>query len=209
MMVANLADAAAEAIGANALLARVGAYYHDIGKLENPLMFTENQSGENPHDKLDPLESVKSLIAHPEAGARIARRYRLPPPLISIIQEHHGSTIQTYFYEKARRLAAENHQEEPDPNQFRYQCPIPSRRESAVVMLSDTVEAAMKSTNTHQIEACEALIRRLIKIKNDQDQLIQSGLSYKDIETIIAAFLHVYAGHFHERIRYPDANPFR
>ncbi len=209
MMVANLADAAAEAVGANPLLARVGAYYHDIGKLDSPLMFTENQSGENPHDSLDPVESARIIIGHPDAGVRIARRYRLPTPLVNIIQEHHGSTMQAYFYQKAKRLAAENESEEPDASQFRYRCPIPSSRESAIVMLSDSVEAAMKSTNTHQLEAAESLIRRIIKIKNEQDQLVQSGLSFRDIESVIAAFMQVYAGHFHERVKYPDASPVR
>ncbi len=205
MMVANLADAAAEAIGANPLLARVGAYYHDIGKLENPMMFTENQSGENPHDQLEPMQSVQIIINHPEAGARIGRRYRLPIPLINIITEHHGTTMQAYFYQKAKKIAQEAGQIEPESAKFKYQCHIPTTRESAIVMLSDSVEAAMKSTQTHQIEAAESLIRRIIKIKNEQDQLVQSGLSFKDIETIIAAFMQVYAGHFHERIKYPDA----
>lgn len=209
MMVANLADAAAEAVGANPLLARVGAYYHDIGKLEAPLMFTENQSRENPHDSLDPAESARIILGHPDAGVRVARRYRLPSPLINIIQEHHGSTMQAYFYQKAKRLAEENETQEPDPSLFRYRCPVPSSRESAIVMLSDSVEAAMKSTSTHQLEAAESLIRRIIKIKNEQDQLVHSGLSFKDIETIIASFLQVYAGHFHERVKYPDANPVR
>lgn len=209
MMVANLADAAAEAIGANPLLARVGAYYHDIGKLENPLMFTENQSGENPHDTLEPEVSARIIIGHPDAGARIGRRYRLPLPLINIIQEHHGTTMQAYFYQKAERLAEENNGDAPDVSLYKYPGPIPSSRESAVVMLSDSVEAAMKSTNIHQLEAAETLIRRIIKIKNDQDQLVASGLCFKDIETVISAFMQVYAGHFHERIKYPDANPIR
>jgi len=117
--------------------------------------------------------------------------------------------MQAYFYQKAKRLAAENESEEPDASQFRYRCPIPSSRESAIVMLSDSVEAAMKSTNTHQLEAAESLIRRIIKIKNEQDQLVQSGLSFRDIESVIAAFMQVYAGHFHERVKYPDASPVR
>jgi len=117
--------------------------------------------------------------------------------------------MQAFFYQKAKRLAEENEAQEPDPSVFRYRCPVPSSRESAIVMLSDSVEAAMKSTSTHQLEAAESLIRRIIKIKNEQDQLVHSGLSFKDIETIIASFLQVYAGHFHERVKYPDANPIR
>lgn len=209
MMVANLADAAADAVGANALLARVGAYYHDIGKLENPLMFTENQSGENPHDQLPPAKSAEIILGHPEAGVRIGRRYRLPPTILRIIHEHHGSTTQVFFYHKARKLAEEAGLPEPDPAQFKYRCPLPSSRESAIVMLADTIEAAMKSTNTNRLEDAEILIRRLIKNKNEQDQLINSNLSFKDIETIIKAFMQVYAGHFHERVRYPDDRAIR
>ncbi len=204
MMVANLADAAAVAIGANALLARVGAYYHDIGKLENPLMFTENQEGENPHDSLSPEQSAEMILAHPDAGVRIGRRYRLPAPILRIIHEHHGSTAQAYFYHKALKGAEEGSRPEPDVTQFRYRCPIPSSRESAIVMLADSVEAAMKSTGANNLEDAENLIRKIIKVKNEQDQLVSSGLSYRDVETLVQAFLQVYTGHFHERVKYPD-----
>lgn len=204
MMVANLSDAAADAIGANAMLARVAAYYHDIGKLESPLMFTENQEGANPHDGLPPEESAEIILAHPDAGVRIGRRFRLPPPILRIIHEHHGSTAQIYFYRKAQKLAEAEGKPLPEPAQYQYRCPIPTTRESAIVMLSDSVEAAMKSTGTNNIEDAEALIRRIIKQKNDQDQLIASGLSYRDVERIVRAFLQVYAGHFHERVKYPD-----
>lgn len=209
MMVANLADSAAIAIGANALLARVGAYYHDIGKLENPLMFTENQEGENPHDYLPPDKSADIILSHPDAGVRIGRRYRLPAPILRIIHEHHGSTAQAYFLHKARKMAENGEQGEPDPNQYKYRCPVPSTRESSVVMLADSVEAAMKSTGTTTIEDAEKLIRRIIKSKNEQDQLVHSGLSFRDVELIIQAFLQVYTGHFHERIKYPDDHPVR
>lgn len=203
MMVANLADAAADAIGANPLLARVGAYYHDIGKLENPLMFTENQEGENPHDYLPPEQSAAIILSHPDNGVRIGRRYRLPGQILRIIHEHHGSTMQVFFYHKAKKLAEENHQPEPECSAFKYRCPIPSSQESAIVMLADSVEAAIKSTGTSRLEDVEALIRKIIKTKNEQDQLINSELSFKDVETLIKAFLQVYAGHFHERVKYP------
>jgi cyclic-di-AMP phosphodiesterase PgpH len=209
MMVANLADAASSAIGANALLARVGAYYHDIGKLENPLMFTENQEGENPHDFLSPEQSAEMILNHPDAGVRIGRRYHLPSPILRIIHEHHGSTAQAYFYHKAVKGAEEGSRPEPDLSNFKYRCPIPSTPESAIVMLADSVEAAMKSTGTNRLEEAEKLIRKIIKTKNDQDQLIASGLSYRDVETLIQAFLQVYTGHFHERVKYPDDRPIR
>lgn len=204
MMVANLADAAADAIGANALLARVGAYYHDIGKLENPIMFTENQQGENPHDYLPPEQSADIILNHPEQGVRIGKRYRLPAPILKIIHEHHGSSSQAYFYHKAKSIAEEKHLEEPDPNRFKYHCPTPSSRESAIVMLADSVEAAVKSTGVNKLDELEALIRKIIKSKNEQDQLVKSGLSYQDVEDLVKSFLQVYAGHFHERVKYPE-----
>ncbi|MDD3503298.1 MAG: HDIG domain-containing protein [Eubacteriales bacterium] len=204
MMVANLADAAANAIGANTLLARVGAYYHDIGKLENPIMFTENQQGENPHDYLPPEQSADIILSHPEQGVRIGKRYRLPAPILKIIHEHHGSSSQAYFYHKAKQLAEENGLETPDIDRYKYHCPIPSSRESAIVMISDSIEAAVKSTGITKLDELEALIRKIIKGKNEQDQLIHSGLSYKDVEDMIKSFLQVYAGHFHERVKYPD-----
>lgn len=209
MMTANLADAAAVAVGANPLLARVGAYYHDIGKLENPLMFIENQEGENPHDSMMPDKSAQIILAHPEAGVRIARRYRLPPAIIRIIHEHHGSSSQAYFYHKAREMAEKGEMDEPDPAQYRYHCPIPSSRESALVMLADTAEAAMKATGTDNLEDASRLMRKLIKTKNEQEQLLNSGLAFSDIEKIVQAFLQVYAGHFHERVKYPDDRTVR
>jgi len=209
MMVANLADSAANAIGANALLARVGAYYHDIGKLENPLMFTENQEGENPHDLLSPEKSVEVITSHPDAGVRIGRRYRLPAPILRIIHEHHGSTAQAYFYHKAMKGAEAGNRPEPDLSNFKYRCPVPSSPESAVVMLADSVEAAMKSTGTSNLEEAEKLIRKIIKTKNEQDQLVASGLSFSDVEAVVQAFLQVYTGHFHERVKYPDDRPIR
>lgn len=205
MMVANLADSAAEAIGANALLAKVGAYYHDIGKLEKPSFFTENQhNGKNPHDDLPPEESAGIITSHPDQGVRLARRYRLPTNIIRIIQEHHGSTFQAYFYHKAKALALENGLPEPSMSTFKYRCSIPSSRESAVVMLADTCEAAIISTGITSLDAAEELFRKLIKQKIDQDQLNDSGLSFKDVELIIRSFLQVYAGVFHERVKYPD-----
>lgn len=204
MMVANLADAAAAAIGANTLLARVGAYYHDIGKLENPLMFAENQEDENPHDLMPPEKSVEIILNHPDAGVRIGRRYRLPKPILRIIHEHHGSTEQIYFLHKARKLAENGEQTDPDPSRYKYRCPIPTTRESAIVMLADSVEAAMKSTGVNNVEDAEKLIRHVVKQKFEQDQLISSGLSFSDVEKIIQAFLQVYTGHFHERVQYPD-----
>ena len=209
MMVANLADSAAEAIGANALLAKVGAYYHDIGKLENPEYFTENQNGDNPHDLLTPEESCDILLAHPENGVRLARRYRLPMGVIRFIQEHHGTTFQSYFYHKAKEIAIANGEAEPPVQMYKYKGPTPSNQESAIVMLADTCEAAIKSTGIKNLTEAQDLFRKLIKQKIEQDQLVNSKLSFTDLEIIIRSFLQVYAGVFHERIRYPDESSNR
>ncbi len=202
MMVANLADTAAEAIGADAMIARVGSYFHDVGKLEAPLMFTENQSGENPHDHLSPFESARIITRHPEDSMAIGRKYRLPPPLLRIAQEHHGTTVLQYFWNKACREAEERGEEPPSIDAFRYRTPLPSTRESAIVMLADSTEAAMRSEGVKTLEQAELLIKNIIKDKIDQEQLVTSGLSFADIETILRSFLRVYAGHFHERIPY-------
>ena len=205
MMVANLADSAAEAIGADSLLCKVAAYYHDIGKLENPEYFTENQhGGENPHDRLTVMESVAIITKHPEDGVKLAKKERLPNAIIKIIDEHHGTTYPSYFYRKAVEDAKARGLEPPDVANFRYRGHIPSSRESAIVMLADTCEAAVRSMKTSDVAGAEQLIRVLIKDKIDQDQLINSGLSFDDIEKIIIAFKQVYAGVFHERIKYPE-----
>ena len=204
MMVANLGEAAADAIGADSLLVRVGAYYHDIGKLEHPEMFTENQTDYNPHDRLSPEDSVRFIIGHVENGLRTAKRYHLPLAIQAIISEHHGNTLQASFYHKAKKLAEEKGAPAPDARQFRYPWHIPRSRESAIVSLADSLEAAMRSTGTNTIEGTEALARRIVKGKIDQDQMTDSGLSFAEIESIIRAFVQVYQGQFHERVRYPD-----
>ena len=204
IMVANLADAAAEAIGANALLSKVGAYYHDVGKVEMPEYFTENQNGMNPHDHLTPEESAAIILAHPENGMKLARKYRLPPGLSRFIQEHHGTTTLAFFHHKAKELAAANGEPEPLAQKYKYKGPTPSSKESAILMLADTCEAAIKSTGITDLNEAQDFFRKLIKQKIDMDQLDNSELSFRDIELIIRAFVQVYAGVFHERIKYPD-----
>lgn len=210
MMVANLADSGADAIGADALLAKVGAYYHDIGKLENPTYFSENQQeGYNPHNDISPEESMSIIAAHADQGVRLARKNRLPNSIVQIIQEHHGTTCQIFFYHKAKSLAVKKGMPEPSINDFRYKGGIPSSKESAVVMLADTCEAALRSTGITNLDDAEDLFRKLFKQKIEQDQLNDSGLSFNDLETILRAFLQVYAGFFHERVRYPDDSTVR
>lgn len=204
LFVSNLADAAAEAIGADSLLCKVASYYHDIGKLENPTYFTENQTDiANPHDSISVMESVRIITGHTEAGIKLARKYRLPEAIIKIIDEHHGTTYPAYFYYKACDEAKANGLEMPSLENFRYKGHIPSSRESAIVMMADTCEAAIRSMKITDINKCEEEIRKLIRGKINQDQLINSGLSFDDIEKIIIAFRQVYAGTMHERIQYP------
>ena len=205
MMVANLADSAAEAIGADAMLCKVASYYHDIGKIENPEYFTENQhGGVNPHDRIPVMESVEIIIKHTEDGVKIARKYKLPESIVSVIEEHHGTTYPGYFYNKACEEAKAAGLETPDVSNFRYKGHIPTSKESAIIMLADTCEAAVRSSGKTDLDSCEALIRRLVKGKIEQDQLKDSGLSFDDIEKIIESFKNFYAGAFHERIKYPE-----
>ena len=205
MMVANLADAAAEAIGANALLAKVGSYYHDIGKLERPEYFTENQQDKvNPHDNLNIEDSVAIITAHPSDGLKLAKKYRLPLAIQNIILEHHGTTCPGYFYLKAKKEAQEKGLPEPAKENFAYKGTVPSTRESAIIMIADSCEAAVRSRGVHEVEEAEVLFRQIVKQKIDEDQLVHSGLSFDDIEKMIRAFIQVYAGFFHERVKYPE-----
>lgn len=205
MMVANLADSAAEAIGADSLLCKVAAYYHDIGKLENPMYFTENQSeGVNPHDEIAVEDSVRIITNHILDGEKLAIKHRLPKPIIRIINEHHGTTYPAYFYFKAKKIAEENGEPEPDLENFKYKGNVPSTRESAIVMIADTCEAAIRSMKLTDPAKIEDTVRDLIKKKIDQDQLSMSGLSFDDIEKIVVSFRQAYSGTFHERIQYPN-----
>lgn len=206
LMVAALSEVACEAIGANAMLVRVGALYHDIGKLSNPLMFTENQSDFNPHDEMEAEDSARIIISHVSEGLKLAESFGLPKQLYQFIEEHHGDTCLHIFYNKAVNKARENNLMPPDIADFTYKGLPPQSRETAVLMIADSVEAAMKSTGYRDLVKAEALMRSIIKSKFEHRQLDNSGLSFNDIELIIAAFLNVYEGQFHERVKYPDEN---
>ncbi len=207
MMVANLAEKGAEVIGADSLLVRVGAYYHDIGKMDHPEVFTENQTDYNPHDYLSPQESVSLIIGHVEGGLKTARRHRLPVALQQFIKEHHGNTLQASFFYKAQEEAEASGEAAPKEEDYRYPWPIPSSKETAIVMLADSLEAAIRSTQTKDLAGAEKVARNIVKIKNEQNQLINSGLSYQEVEALILSFVQTYQGQFHERVRYPDARP--
>ncbi len=201
IIVANLAEAAANAVGGNALLARVGAYYHDIGKLKRPVYFKENQMGDNPHDRTDPRVSAAILTAHPRDGAAMAQKARIPEPVLDIIRQHHGDGIALYFYDKAVKLYGSDN---VDINAFRYDGPRPRTREAASVMLADTIEAAARSVPEPTPEKIDALIHKLVRRILDDGQLDESALTFSDLEKICSAFSTVLTGVFHERIEYPD-----
>ena len=201
VIVANIAEAAAEAIGANPLLVRVGAYYHDIGKLKRPIYFKENQMGENPHDFTDPRVSNAIITEHPKDGVALAQKHHLPQPIIDLIRQHHGDTPTMFFYHKAIQMyGAEN----VDVADFRYPGPKPQTREAAILMLADTVEAAVRAMPEPTPEKIMQLIRKLVRGKIDDGQMDESPLTFRDIDRICTAFATVLNGVFHERIEYPS-----
>ena len=201
IIVANLAEAATTAVGGNGLLARVGAYYHDIGKLKRPVYFKENQMGDNPHDRTDPRVSAAILTAHPRDGAAMAQKARIPEPVLDIIRQHPGDSVPLWFYDKAvKQYGAEN----VDINAFRYEGPRPRTKEAACVMLADTIEAAARSIPEPTPEKIDALIRKLVHNTLNGGQLDESPLTFRDLERICSAFSTVLTGVFHERIEYPD-----
>lgn len=202
ILVGNLAEAAAEAIGADPLLVRVGAQYHDIGKTKRPYFFVENQfGGENPHDKISPTLSTLIIISHVKDGVELAKEYQLPPVIIDFIREHHGTDLVKYFYQKALENA---HGEAVDERDFRYPGPKPQSKETALVMLADGVEAAVRSLSKPTPGRIEGLVRRLIKERLDGGQLDESNLTLRDLDKIAEAFVRVLTGIFHQRVEYPD-----
>ena len=203
MVVANLAEAAAEAIGADAVLTRVGAYYHDIGKLVRPLYFKENQIGENPHDKTDPRVSTAILTEHTRDGVELARKHHLPEQIIDMIRQHHGDTAAMYFYAKTVKQMGE---ENVDIDDFRYDGPKPQTAEAAILMLSDTVEAAVRSIQEPTQEKISAMITKLVRGKMEDGQLDECTLTFRDIGKICKAYETVLKGVFHERIEYPSVD---
>lgn len=204
IIVGNLAEAAAEAIGANPLLARAGAYFHDIGKLKRPLYFKENQMGENPHERTNPYVSAAILTAHTHDGLELAQQYHLPDEILAVIEEHHGDTPVMFFYHKALQDAGGDGVDIAD---FRYDGRRPQSRESAIIMLADTVEAAVRSMSDPTPEKIRAFIDKLVQAKLDDGQLSEAPITLADIGRSCDAFATVLNGAFHERIEYPDISP--
>ena len=206
IMVANLAETACQDIMANSILARVGAYYHDLGKMENPGYFVENQDEYNPHDEMAPRLSATVLRSHVKLGVEKARQLGLPREVIDIIGEHHGNSVITWFYSKA--LKQENSKKVPiNTEDFCYQGNPPRSRESAVVMLADVTEAAVRTLNKPTAVRIEKFIQELISKKVEQGQLSQSELTFRDLEAIKNAFVRVLAAYYHSRIEYPTITP--
>ena len=198
--IANLADAACRAIGANALLARVGAYYHDIGKIARPQYFVENQpKGRNPHDALKPGASAQIIRNHVREGLELAAEYKLPRALRAFITEHHGTGTITYFLDKARQRPADP----LDAAEFAYPGPVPQTAETAVVMLADGVEAATRVLNEPTAEKIRDVIEHIVRQRMEQGQLADAPLTLRQLETIKSEFTRVLVGMYHNRIDYP------
>lgn len=201
VMTANLAEAAAHAIGANPLLARVGSYYHDIGKIKRPTFFVENQLGtKNPHDETNPSLSRLIISSHVKDGVELAREHRLPDEIIDIIAEHHGTTLIYPIYKKALKEGNGDVSEDA----FRYNFERPKTKEAAIVMLADSVEAASRTISKKTPEKLEKTIKAIIKERLEDGQLDEAPLTLADLQKIAEAFVSVLSGLYHERIEYPE-----
>lgn len=202
VIVGNLAESAADAIGCDSILARVGAHYHDIGKLKRPYFFGENQFiPENPHDKIAPSLSTLIIISHTKDGVELGKQYKLPQMIIDFTQQHHGTDLVRYFYHKALEQSRDG---EVDEGDYRYPGPKPQTKEIAIVMLADSVEAAIRSLSKPTAGRIDGLIRKIIKDKLDAGQLDECDLTLRDLNTIAQAFSRVLSGIYHSRVQYPE-----
>lgn len=202
IIVGNLAESAAEAVGGDSLLVRVGAYYHDIGKIKRPYFFIENQmTCDNPHDKIAPSLSTLILTSHVKDGVEMGKEEKLPQGIIDIIEQHHGSGLVSYFYHKALES---DRTETISEEEFRYEGPKPQTREAAIVMLADSVEAAVRSLHNRTPGRVEGLVRKIIKDKLNDGQLDECDLTFRDLDVIATSFVRVLSGIFHSRVEYPD-----
>ena len=200
LQVANLAEAAANEIGANALLVRVGALYHDIGKMNNPMYFTENQiTNINPHDELSPRNSATIIINHVIDGIEIARRNNLPDRVIDFIRVHHGTTFVYYFYKKQQEK-----EENVDEKDFRYPGPIPFSRETAIMMMADSVEAASKSLTNPTFQIINQFVDKIVAGQMEANQFLNSDITFKEIETVKKVLKQKLTNIYHLRVEYPE-----
>lgn len=200
LLVANLAEAAAEAIGADSLLVRVGAYYHDVGKIRRPVFFVENQAGvDNPHDKMTPSLSALTVLSHVRDGLEYAREYGLPPAVADFIPQHHGTNLIAYFYHQALQRGDAVSEEV-----FRYEGPRPQSKETAIVMLADAAEGAARALPRPVPDRIEQTVRRIIRDKLDDGQLNECDLTFRDLDVIARTFTRLLATMFHPRVEYPE-----
>lgn len=203
LQVANLSEAAAGSIGANGLLCRVGALYHDIGKMENPGYFVENQSGPNEHDKLKPRMSALVIKAHVSNGVKIARNHNLPEVIIDFIQTHHGTSLIKFFYEKAKDNADED-KDEIQEKDFRYDGPLPRTKETGILLLADGVEAASRAMKDPSYQKLENLVNKMVDDRVNEGQLSNCPLTFQDLRSIKETFLNILMGIYHSRVEYPE-----
>ncbi|MFH1146096.1 MAG: HDIG domain-containing metalloprotein [Pseudomonadota bacterium] len=204
VVVGSMVEAAAAAIGANSLLAKVSAYYHDIGKVRKPAYFIENQAGtENKHEKLAPSMSSLILISHVKDGVEMAKRHRLGTELIDVIRQHHGTSLITYFYEKAKNIP--DLQTPPHLEDFRYPGPIPQTKEAGLVMLADAVEAASRTLNDPTPARLQGMVQKIINGIFADGQLNDCELTLRDMHQIAKSFTRILTGIFHHRIEYPES----
>ncbi len=203
LILSNIAGAAADAIGINALLVRVGSYYHDVGKLVKPIYFTENQMMvDNKHDELEPSMSRLVILNHVKEGVEIAREYKLNPKIIDFIEQHHGTSLIHYFYQKA--LAGDDAEFVNEEN-YRYPGPKPQTKEVAIVMLADAVEGATRSLDEHTPTRISELVRKVVNNKFIDGQLDECNLTLREIDTICRVFTRELSAMYHVRIKYPAA----
>ncbi|MDQ7822177.1 MAG: HDIG domain-containing protein [Candidatus Eremiobacteraeota bacterium] len=201
IIVGNLAESAAQAVGADPLLSRVGAYYHDVGKLKRPYLFIENQLGmENPHEKLAPSLSTLIIISHVKYGLELAKQYQLPEPITDIIVQHHGTSLVAYFYHQAKMKCTESIIEED----FRYHGPKPKTKEAALIMIADSIEAAARSLSQPNTNRIENLVTQIINDMLKDGQLDECELSFKNINDLKKSFIKTMNGMYHTRIEYPE-----
>lgn len=199
VMVANLSETACEAVGANGLLARVGAYYHDIGKTIRPHYFIENQvSIKNPHDLIDPLQSAKIIINHPYDGVELLKKHKMPEEIIDIAEQHHGTTLVQYFYQKEKKV-----NEDVSEEMFRYPGPKPQTKEAAIISICDSVEAAVRSLKEPTKEKIDEIVASIVKTRVMDGQLNESDLTLSELEIVHQTVCETLKGIFHSRIKYP------
>lgn len=205
MLVANLAEMAADKVGADSVIARIGAYYHDVGKINRPYFFKENQlSKENPHDGIEPELSTRIILSHVRDGVELAKEYNLPKVIQDIIIQHHGKTLVKYFY-----ITAKNNSKDKDSikeSDFMYLGPIPNTKEAAIIMLADSTEAAVRSIDSPTYECITDMVNKIIDDKLQTGQLDNCDLTLKDIRLIRNGFIKALNGIYHKRIEYPTEN---